>query len=191
MSLRAEFFAPEIGMSPFSFWPPVIFKLSMSRVYTEANGERKAQLRQQGSIWLIDFDKLSNNDMWRGMTARRYGFEPGDVVAIPFGIGLSHYGIVTAAGTVISNSRKHGGVVEQSFHEFAAGRRVRLCERTDALEGVAAVSRARRAKGRSYRLTESNCAHLTRWSHRQRPTSVQIASATVRTLSDMVFGPRR
>ena len=125
------------------------------------------------------------------MTARSYGFEPGDVVAIPFGIGLSHYGIVTASGTVISNSRKHGGVVEQSFTEFAAGRRVRLCERADALNGAAAVSRARRAKGRSYSLTDSNCAHFTRWSHRQKPTSVQRASATLRTLGDMVFGYRR
>jgi hypothetical protein len=125
------------------------------------------------------------------MTARSYGFEPGDVVAIPFGVGLSHYGIVTATGTVISNSRKHGGVVEQSFNTFANGRRVRLCERTDPLNGAAAVSRARKAKGRSYSLHESNCAHLTRWSHRQKPTSVQVASATLRTLSDMVFGGRR
>jgi hypothetical protein len=125
------------------------------------------------------------------MSARRYGFEPGDVVAIPFGIGLSHYGIVTASGTVISNSRKHGGVVEQSFHEFSNGKRVRLCERTDALSGNAAVSRARRAKGKPYSLNESNCVHFTRWSHRQKPTSIQIASATARSLADMVFGYKR
>lgn len=125
------------------------------------------------------------------MTARRNGFEPGDVVAIPFGIGLSHYGIVTSSGTVISNSRRHGGVVEQSFNDFANGKRVRLCERTDPLSGTVAASRARRAKGWSYSLTESNCAHLSRWSHRQKPTSVQVASATVRTLADMVFGSKR
>lgn len=125
------------------------------------------------------------------MTARSYGFEPGDIVAIPFGIGLSHYGIVTASGTVISNSRKYGGVVEQSFPEFANGKRVRLCERTDVLEGTAAVARARRAKGRPYSLNESNCVHFTRWSHRQKPTSIQVASATVRSLVDMVFGYKR
>ena len=121
------------------------------------------------------------------MTARSYGFEPGDIVAIPFGIGLSHYGLVTACGTVISNSRKHGGVVEQTFHEFANGKRVRLCERTDAVRGSAAVARARRAKGRAYSLSESNCAHFTRWSHRQKPTSIQVASATVRSVADMVL----
>ena len=148
-------------------------------------------MRQDHSGRGFGFDKLSNIDIHQTMTARTYGFEPGDVVAIPFGIGLSHYGIVTAAGTVISNSRKHGGVVEQSFTSFANGKRVRLCERTDALEGVVAATRARRVKGKPYRLTESNCAHLTRWSHRQRPTSIQVASATARTLADMVFGYRR
>lgn len=124
------------------------------------------------------------------MMTRKYGFEPGDVVAIPFGIGLSHYGIVTAYGTVISNSRKHGGVIEQSIDAFANGRRIRLCERTDPLSGAIAENRARRAKGRSYRLTESNCAHLSRWSHRQKPTSIQIASATARTFADMLFSRR-
>ncbi|MEL7135710.1 MAG: hypothetical protein AAGK35_09145 [Pseudomonadota bacterium] len=125
------------------------------------------------------------------MSARRYGFEPGDVVAIPFGIGLSHYGVVTAKGTVISNSRKHGGVIEQILSEFSNGRRIRLCERTDALGGAIAEMRARRRKGQSYHLTESNCAHLSRHSHRQKPTSIQIASATARTFADMLFGGRR
>ena len=191
MSLSAEFLAPEIGIEPFSFCPPVIFKLSMWRSYSAARGERKAQLRQDRSGIRFGFDKLSNIDIYEHMTARLYGFEPGDVVAIPFGIGLSHYGIVTSAGTVISNSRKHGGVVEQSFTDFSNGKRVRLCERTNNLDGVVAAMRARRAKGKPYRLTESNCAHLTRWSHRQRPTSIQVASATARTFADMVFGYKR
>ena len=125
------------------------------------------------------------------MTARRYGFEPGDVVAIPFGIGLSHYGIVTAQGTVISNSRKHGGVIEPSLADCSYGIRVRLCERTDALGGAIAETRARRRKGQNYHLTESNCAHFSRYSHRQKPTSIQIASATARTFADMIFGGRR
>ena len=125
------------------------------------------------------------------MTSRSNRFEPGDVIAIPFGIGLSHYGLVTSRGTVISNSSKHGGVVEQSLSDFAKGRRIRLCERTDALDAVVAETRARRAKGSSYSLTEANCAHFTRYSRRQRPTTVQVASATVSALADMVFGPKR
>ncbi|MCR9078084.1 MAG: lecithin retinol acyltransferase family protein [Hyphomonadaceae bacterium] len=125
------------------------------------------------------------------MTSRFDRFEAGDVVAIPFGIGLSHYGLVTSRGTVISNSSKHGGVVEQSLAEFSNGRRIRLCESTDALDAVVAESRARRAKGASYSLTEANCAHFTRWSRRQRPTKVQIAAATVSAFADMLFGPKR
>ena len=163
----------------------------MPRFYSVRRGERKAQLRQYRSASLTGFDKLSNIDMLQRMSARNYGFEPGDVVAIPFGIGLSHYGIVTAQGTVISNSRRHGGVIEQSLTEFSDGKRIRLCERSDALDGAIAEGRARRMKGKSYRLTESNCAHLARYSHRQKPTSVQVASATARTLVDMVFGYKR
>lgn len=125
------------------------------------------------------------------MTSRLNRFEPGDVIAIPFGIGLSHYGLVTSRGTVISNSSRHGGVVEQSLSEFSKGRRIRLCERTDALDAAVSETRARRAKGSTYSLTEANCAHFTRYSRRQRPTSVQVASATVSALADMVFGPKR
>lgn len=125
------------------------------------------------------------------MSRRCDRFEPGDVVAIPFGIGLSHYGLVTLRGTVISNCGRHGGVIEQSLSEFANGKRIRLCERTDHLSAVSAEARARRAIGSNYRLTESNCVHFTRWSHRQRPTSIQIASATLRALGDMMLGPKR
>nr|WP_156780827.1 hypothetical protein [Hyphomonas sp. Mor2] len=125
------------------------------------------------------------------MSSRFDRFEPGDVVAIPFGIGLSHYGLVTSRGTVISNSRRHGGVVEQSLAEFSNGRRIRLCERTDALDAAVSESRARRAKGSGYNLTEANCAHFTRYTRRQKPTTVQVASATLSAVSDMLFGPKR
>jgi len=125
------------------------------------------------------------------MTSRFNRFEAGDVVAIPFGIGLSHYGLVTSRGTVISNSRAHGGVVEQSLAEFSNGRRIRLCERTDALDAVVSETRARRAKGSSYHLTDANCAHFTRYSRRQKPTTIQVASATIGAVSDMLFGPKR
>ena len=85
-------------------------------------------------MWI---DDLSNIDIVRAMTSRFDRFEAGDVVAIPFGVGLSHYGLVTSRGTVIANCRRRGGVVEPSFAEFANGRRVRLCERTDALNAAA------------------------------------------------------
>lgn len=159
--------------------------------YSAASGERKAQLRQVSSEARRRFDVLLFIDIFAQMSSRFNRFEPGDVVAIPFGIGLSHYGLVTTRGTVISNSSKHGGVVEQSLVEFASGRRIRLCERTDPLDAVVAESRARRAKGASYSVTEANCAHFTRWSRRQRPTTMQVASATASAFKDMFFGSKR
>ncbi len=66
-----------------------------------------------------------------------YEFQPGDMVAIRFGMVLSHYGIVTQRGTVISNSRKNGGVVEQSLARFADGKPIRRCA---SREGLAAVA---------------------------------------------------
>ena len=38
-------------------------------------------------------------------------FTAGDVVSIRFGGVLRHYGVITGRGTVICNSRLHGGVV--------------------------------------------------------------------------------
>ena len=159
--------------------------------YSVANGERKAQLRQRSVDLGSAFDVLSIINIFARMTSRFNRFEAGDVVAIPFGVGLSHYGIVTSRGTVISNSRKHGGVVEQSLAEFSNGRRIRLCESTDPLDAAVSESRARRAKGSPYSLTGSNCAHFTRWSRRQRPTTMQVASATASAFADMLFGPKR
>ena len=118
--------------------------------------------------------------------SRRYSdFQAGDRVAIPFGIGLQHYGIVTARGTVISNSRKHGGVVEQSLATFANGKRIRLCERKHGLSGHIAVQRARRQIGADYRLHESNCIDLMQHSYRRRPTAWQVTSATLSAVKDM------
>lgn len=118
-------------------------------------------------------------------------FDAGDTIAIPFGIGLWHYGVVTSRGTVISNSRQHGGVVEQSLSQFRNGKRIRLCDTVDTLGAVAAETRARKALGARYDLARSNCAHFARWSHRRNPTTLQVASATASALGDLLFGSTR
>ena len=125
--------------------------------------------------------------------SRRLGleFEPGDMVAVRFGIGLSHYGVVTQRGTVISNSRKNNGVVEQSFFEFADGRTVRLCGRREGLDALPVEARARKALGARYSLTHSNCSHFTRWTYRRQPTAMQIASATLSALRDLASNSRK
>ena len=118
-------------------------------------------------------------------------YTAGDIVSIRFGGVLRHYGVVTSRGTVISNSRLNGGVVEQSLTTFSAGRDVRLHGRYSDLDGYHVELRARRYIGRDYDLFGSNCGHLVRHAHRRKPTPMQVAAATVRTFGDMLGGPKR
>ncbi|MEZ5997457.1 MAG: hypothetical protein R3B98_02040 [Hyphomonas sp.] len=122
---------------------------------------------------------------------RGHDYDAGDVISIRFGGVLRHYGVVTARGTVISNSRLHKGVVEQSFEAFAAGRSVRLHDRYSDLDSYHVELRARRHLGKEYDLFGSNCGHFVRHAHRRNPTPMQVAAATVRTLGDMLNGPKR
>jgi len=120
----------------------------------------------------------------------RQDFEPGDIISVRFGGVLRHYGVVTLSGHVLSNSRKHGGVTEQSFAEFAAGRPVKRHRNKSDLHYLEIEARARRAQRMSYSVTGTNCIDYVRRSHRQRPTPWQYGSATLRTLRDM-FGRGR
>lgn len=111
---------------------------------------------------------------------------PGDVVSVRFGLVLSHYGVMTSRGTVISNSRLHDGVVEQSFHEFADGRVVRNHGPSSDLPDYVVESRARRRLGQDYRLLGSNCGHLARHAHRRKATPLQISVAISHAIRDML-----
>lgn len=126
--------------------------------------------------------------MPRGWRTR---YEPGDVVSIPFGGVLSHYGVVTARGTVISNSRLHGGVIEQSLEEFSSGRTIRAHGRYSELDAHMVEIRARRYLGRDYDLFGSNCGHLVRHAHRRKPTPMQVGAAAVRAIGDMLSNNKR
>jgi hypothetical protein len=117
-------------------------------------------------------------------------FDAGDVVSVRFGVVLSHYGVVTSRGTIISNSRLHDGVIEQSPEAFSTGRSIRLHRRYSSLDGHLVEGRARRKLGRDYDLFGSNCGHLVRHAHRRNPTPMQIGAATVRALGDMLSSKR-
>lgn len=116
--------------------------------------------------------------------------QPGDVISIPFGGVLSHYGVVTARGTVISNSRKGGGVVEQSLADFGNGKALRLHRRDSDMPSYLVEARARRAVGASYNVVGSNCSHFVRHAHKRRATPLQIGTATLMAVRDML-GPRK
>ncbi|MEM0985381.1 MAG: hypothetical protein AAGJ32_03965 [Pseudomonadota bacterium] len=115
---------------------------------------------------------------------------PGDVVSIPLGIGLRHYGVVTLAGTVISRSSRHGGVVEQSLEAFADGRHVKRHRPKAGTNPFVTDARARRRVGADYSLTEANCVHHMRWVQGRAPTVIQRTLATVQVIGDML-GPTR
>ena len=111
--------------------------------------------------------------------------EPGDKVAVRFAGALWHYGVVTHRRTVISNSRRGGGVTEESLEAFADGRPIRLCDRRSGLDALAVEHRARRALGADYDVVRSNCSHFTRWTYREIPTALQVASATFAAIGDI------
>lgn len=107
------------------------------------------------------------------------------MIAVRFGAVMSHYGVVTSRGTVLTNSRVNGGVTEQSIDVFAKGRPLRLCQRVDSLEAVAVETRARRAIGSEYNLLGSNCSQYARWTHRRKPSMLQRAAGTAMAVRDM------
>ena len=107
---------------------------------------------------------------------------------MPYARVLRHYGVVTARGTVISNSRKGGGVIEQSFGAFTNGTKVRTHNGASDDHPHVIEARARRKLGRSYDLTGSNCIDLTRHTHRRRPTPWQVGRATIMAVCDMFRG---
>ena len=119
-----------------------------------------------------------------------YDFEPGDIVSVRFAGVLRHYGVITLNGRVLSNSRKHGGVVEQSLDAFADGRPLRRHRGKSDLHYLEIEARARQAKRMSYSVTGTNCIDYVRRAHRKRPTTWQYGSATLKTLGDM-FGRGR
>ena len=115
----------------------------------------------------------------------RYDLPAGEIVSIPFGCVLRHYGVVTSRGTVISNSRAGGGVIEQSLAEFRNGNRLRQHGSSTSEHAFQIEARARRKLGRSYDLTGSNCIDLTRHTHRRPPTPWQVGRATLMAVGDM------
>ncbi len=124
------------------------------------------------------------------MTRHRL-YAPGDVVSVRFAGVLRHYGIVSASGTVISNSNHHGRVIEQSIDAFSNGKPIKTHRRPSDTHGFEVSARARRALGASYDLTGSNCIDLVQRSHGRRATPWQVGKATMMALGDMMSAKRK
>lgn len=105
--------------------------------------------------------------------------QPGSVVAIQLPL-YKHFGVVTdrfyrGERTVISNSWKAGGVVEQPITVFSDGLPIVGVTYPSLLAAPIVVRRATSRLGEKYSLLTWNCEHLIRFAHGLKPSSPQIA----------------
>ena len=98
---------------------------------------------------------------------------PGDVLCVTVYGGVLHEGIVTETGTVISNSRRNGGVVEEGIRDFAGLNKITNLGPLSTLAPHAAIYRARERIGRRYQPVRYNCQHFVRDCYQIKPKSAQ------------------
>lgn len=104
---------------------------------------------------------------------------PGDILRVTVYGGILHEGIVTEQGTVISNSRRNGGVVEESVRDFAGLNRITNLGRLSDTSPHQAIFRARERLGRPYRPNSYNCQHFVREIYHIKPKSPQRDLAVI------------
>jgi len=98
----------------------------------------------------------------------------GEIIGVrKFGF-VEHVGLVTESGTVVANSMRNSGVIEQSLAEFSDGEEVTRLGYPSDLPASIVVARARRRLGARWSLLNSNCEHFVRWAHGLKPTSPQL-----------------
>jgi len=100
-------------------------------------------------------------------------YQPGDVVSVRTRSGIRHEGIMTETGRVISNSRRRGGVYEESFRSFADGGKVINHGPRNRLDSDIVLARARARSGKNYNPYSYNCEHFVREVYGERRHSPQ------------------
>ena len=113
----------------------------------------------------------------------------GDVISTPAYLIIDHWGIYSGHGTVISNSKRHGKVVEEPLHSFLNGQSFKIIGFLGALNGNDVVARARQFIGHKWHLIQSNCEHFAYYAHGIKPKSHQLllGAATVALLALIAF----
>lgn len=100
-------------------------------------------------------------------------YQLGDVLRVTVYGFVVHEGIYTDEGTIISNSRRNGRVVEESVHQFSAGRKITNVGPLSDVSPHVALAHARTRLGQKYRLHADNCQHFVRRCYRLKPKSPQ------------------
>lgn len=103
-------------------------------------------------------------------------YSPGDIVSVRVG-AVRHEGIMTEHGRVISNSRRSGGVFEESMRIFAEGRTIKNHGQLRPLDPNHVLARARSQIGRGYHPYTFNCEHFVRFCYGKSPYSPQKMGA--------------
>lgn len=103
-------------------------------------------------------------------------YSVGTVLAVDF-FPVTHVGIATGRGWVISNSRARGGVYEESLRDFSDGRPIRVLGHLGNLPASRVVERARSKIGERWSLFSNNCEHFVRWAHGVKVASPQLENA--------------
>jgi hypothetical protein len=101
------------------------------------------------------------------------------VVSVPAPIFIRHYGLVSdvyrdGAPNVISLPNAKGGVVEESWVEFAGGNAVRVDGYLGRLRPDEVLRRARSCMGQLPWRFSFNCEHYVSWCHGLDPRSPQL-----------------
>jgi len=100
-------------------------------------------------------------------------YQLGDVLRVIVYGFVVHEGIYTGEGTVISNSRRNGLVIEESVSAFSQGRKITNAGRLSELSPHVAIAHARTRLGQKYRLYSDNCQHFVRRCYHIKPKSPQ------------------
>jgi hypothetical protein len=116
--------------------------------------------------------------------SQTYGITPGTVIGVPAvweGFEVEHVGILTDLfvhneRTVVSSSKRRGGVVEETLVRFLDGRSGRVIGYLGTLPPRVVVARARAHIGREWSILD-NCEHFVRRVHGLVPASPQLESA--------------
>ena len=101
----------------------------------------------------------------------------GEIVSVRAFQAIDHFGIATGNGTIISNSMRDHGVVEQSLAAFSRGKPIKRYGVPHPLRAYHAVCRAKQRVGQEYRLLDDNCEHFIRSVYGAKPESPQIKGA--------------
>jgi len=100
---------------------------------------------------------------------------PGTVLSV--GTGPEHFGILTCRQTVISASKIHGEIIEQSLWQFSGGQQILAHGVWSNQPWEETMKIAYSQLGQPYRLFDNNCEHFVRYCHGLERKSPQLATA--------------